>query len=188
MVQRADRYMVPWLEWAYCGCGDPTTTGPGDKQAIVRDPSKPPTGANLVEPTLHALVEPYPQVVAGTPSSWRFAVASKTFRLRYSTARAGSSGFFPPGSVTAIATPALVYAGRYAVRVNGGTVVSKAGASVLEVAACPGARSVSVTVSASGVSRSSCRAAALGPARRPGRRRPAHRRPATRRPRPPFTG
>ena len=24
-----DRFMVPWLEWAYCGCHDPTTSGPG---------------------------------------------------------------------------------------------------------------------------------------------------------------
>jgi endoglycosylceramidase len=30
MVARGDRFMVPWLEWAYCGCEDPTTSGPGD--------------------------------------------------------------------------------------------------------------------------------------------------------------
>ena len=51
-----------WLEWAYCGCGDPTTPGPGTTQAIVIDPAKPPAGANLELPTLRALVEPYPQV------------------------------------------------------------------------------------------------------------------------------
>jgi hypothetical protein len=36
--------LVPWLEWAYCGCSDPTTTGPGTKQAIVVDPREPPRG------------------------------------------------------------------------------------------------------------------------------------------------
>ncbi|HUO70388.1 MAG TPA: hypothetical protein VMU39_06395, partial [Solirubrobacteraceae bacterium] len=55
-LARADRFMVPWLEWAYCGCEDPTTTGPGTKQAILIDPSKPPRGSNLVRATLGALV------------------------------------------------------------------------------------------------------------------------------------
>ena len=36
MVARADRFRVPWLEWAYCGCGDPTTTRTGH-QAGDRD-------------------------------------------------------------------------------------------------------------------------------------------------------
>ncbi len=67
-VQRADRNMVSWLEWAYCGCNDPTTSGPGAQQAIVLDPSKPPRGSNLNLPTLRILVEPYPQLVAGTPA------------------------------------------------------------------------------------------------------------------------
>ena len=47
MVQRGDRYMVPWLEWAYCGCNDPTTSGPGAKQAIVLDPGP---AADRLEP------------------------------------------------------------------------------------------------------------------------------------------
>jgi endoglycosylceramidase len=102
MVKRADRFMVPWLEWAYCGCSDPTTSGPGDKQAIVRDPAKPPVGSNLVEPTLHALVEPYPQVVSGTPSSWGFDPATRTFSLRFSTS-AALGGRFPAGSITQVA-------------------------------------------------------------------------------------
>lgn len=171
MVSRADRYMVPWLEWAYCGCHDPTTSGPGDKQAIVRDPSKPPTGANLVEPTLHALVEPYPQVIAGTPSSWHFDPAARTFSLSYSTTRAGSSRRLRKWSLTEIAAPALVYGGRYGVQVSGGAIASPPGASVLEIASCPGAGSVSVTVSPAGRNRSSCRLP-----RRHRRRAPAARR------------
>ena len=36
----ADQHMVSWQEWHYCGCDDPTTSGPGDTQALVKDPSR----------------------------------------------------------------------------------------------------------------------------------------------------
>jgi endoglycosylceramidase len=159
MVALADRNMVPWLEWAYCGCSDPT--GAGNLEAIVLDPARPPTGANVVMPTLRALVEPYPQLISGTPLSWGFSSASKTFSFRFKTARAGGPGRFKAGAVTEIATPALVYAGRYAARVDGGEIVSRRGASILEIASCPRARMITVTVSASGRSHGSCRAARL---------------------------
>jgi endoglycosylceramidase len=171
MVQRADRDMVPWLEWAYCGCHDPTTSGPGDKQAIVRDPAKPPTGANLVTTTLHALVEPYPQLVAGTPQSWSFDSSSRTFTLKYSTARASGRGAFRRGAVTAIATPSMVYGRHYATSVNGARIVSRRGAGVLRLAACASARQITVTVTPGGRNQSRCQ-----PTRRKGRhRRHAHR-------------
>jgi endoglycosylceramidase len=145
-IRRADQSMVPWLEWAYCGCSDPTTSGPGAQQAIVLDPAKPPRGANLNLPTLRTLVEPYPQVIAGTPLSWGFAPSSRTFTLRYSTARADRHGRFAAGSVSEIATPALVYGGRYRAVVAGGVVISRLGAGVLRVASCRRAQTVSVTV------------------------------------------
>ncbi len=44
----ADEHMVSWQEWHYCGCDDPTTQGPGDVQAIVKDPARPPTGRQRV--------------------------------------------------------------------------------------------------------------------------------------------
>ncbi len=157
MVAREDRFMVGWTEWAYCGCEDPTTSGPGAKQAIVIDPRKPPRGANLVAGTLGALVEPYPQVVAGIPRAWRYDRAGRRFTLTYATARAGGHGRFPAGSVTEIAAPARVYAGRYAVVVSGGAIVSRTGAAQLAIAACPGARTVSVTVTPRGRSHGSCR-------------------------------
>lgn len=156
MVQRADRNMVPWLEWAYCGCQDPTTSGPGDKQAIVRDPAKRPSGANLVEPTLHALVEPYPQLISGTPESWSFDSATRTFTFSFRTARARGRGAFGRGAITTIATPRLVYAGRYATSVGGGRIVSKRKASVLQIAACPKVRQITVTVTPRGRNRSTC--------------------------------
>ncbi len=163
-VSRADRFMVPWLEWAYCGCQDPTTTGPGTKQAIVIDPSRPPTGSNLERSTLRALVEPYPQVIAGTPSAWSFNRSSRTFSLSYATARASGRGRFGRASLSEIATPALVYGGRYAAQVSGGAILSKRGASTLVVGACPGAKTITVSVTPSGRNRSSC---SLRPARRP---------------------
>jgi endoglycosylceramidase len=165
-VQRADRDMIPWLEWAYCGCSDPTTSGPGAEQAIVLDPRKPPRGANLNLPTLRILVEPYPQLVSGTPLSWGYTSATKTFSLRYSTARANGHGRFAARSLTAVATPGFVYGGRYAVQVSGGAIASRRGAGVLQVAACRGAKTITVTVRPSGRNRSSCRLARA--ARRPG--------------------
>jgi len=159
-VKRNDRAMIPWLEWAYCGCNDPTTSGPGDTQAIVKNPAQPPRGSNLVLPTLQALVEPYPQVIAGTPQRWSFDAGTRTFSFTFSTTRANGRGRFPARWVTEIATPRLVYGGRYAVTVAGGAIVSRRGASVLRIAACRRARKISVTVLPSGRSHASCRVAA----------------------------
>jgi endoglycosylceramidase len=165
-VQRADQDMVSWLEWAFCGCDDPTTSGPGAEQAIVIDPSKPATGSNLVLPTLRVLVEPYPQLISGTPLSWGFDASAKTFSFKYSTARASGRGRFGRGSLTAIATPPFVYAGRYGVHASGAAIVSRRGAGVLVLAACRGASTIAVTVSPRGPSQGSCRPAARAKPRR----------------------
>jgi endoglycosylceramidase len=154
MVRRADRTMVPWLEWSYCPCHDPTGATP---DPLVQDPARPPMGSNLGSLALRTLVVPYPQVIAGTPRSWGFDPAKKRFGLRYATSRATERGAFPAGSVTEIATPALIYGGRYAAQVTGGEIVSARGAGTLRVAACPRAHTVSVTVVPSGASRGSCR-------------------------------
>lgn len=113
------------------------------------DPHKPPRGSNVERSTLRALVEPYPQVIAGTPRSWSFDRATDTFRLSFSTRRAGTTRRFASGSITRIATPAIVYGGRYAVRLRGGKVISPRRAPVLEVASVRGAGDVSVTVTRS---------------------------------------
>jgi len=145
MVERADRNMVSWTEWHYCGCDDPTTSGPGAKQAIVLDPAKPPAGDNLKAVTLDQLVRPYPQVVAGTPESWSYA--DGTFRARW-TARKG---------VSEIALPARVYPKGYAAQVQGASITSAKGARVLRVQACNGAPEVAVTVSRSGTTTATCK-------------------------------
>ncbi len=163
MLKRADSDMVPWLEWSYCACQSPTDTG---QPGIIADPRKPPSGSNLIPGTLSALVEPYPQVIAGTPSPWSFDRTSRTFTLNYSAARASGRGRFGAGSLTEIATPALVYGGHYGVRATGAAIVSRPGAGVLVLAACRGARAIGVTVSPRGRSRGSCRPAVRAKPRR----------------------
>ncbi len=160
MVARADHYMVPWLEWAYCGCADPTTTGSGNQQAIVINPAKPPTGKNLEHGTLRALVEPYPQVISGTPRSWSYSRTSRTFTLAYLRRRASGRGFFPSGSVTEISTPRLVYGDHYAAHVTGGAIVSRPHASILLVASCPRSKKISVRITPGGHNHSACRVTA----------------------------
>jgi len=161
MVQRDDKNMIPWLEWSYCPCHDPT--GAASKNAVVRDPAKPLAGANLNAPGLDVLVEPYPQLVSGTPLSWGFDSSTRVFRLKYSTARAAGGRRFRAGSITEIAIPARVYSGRYAVRASGAALVSSPGAPVLVLASCRGARTATVTVrpARSARARSSCRSPQL---------------------------
>jgi endoglycosylceramidase len=162
MVALADSYKEPWLEWAYCGCSDPTTAGPGTTQAIVIDPAKPPIGSNLELSTLRALVEPFPQVVAGTPLAWGYDRSTETFSLRFATSRAGGAGRFGSWAVSEIATPPLVYGGRYAARVVGGAIVSARGAAVLRIAACPRVANIAVTLTPGGTSHGSCHVPSRG--------------------------
>jgi hypothetical protein len=165
MVDRSDRNMVSWQYWAYCGCNDPSTSGPGAAQAIVLDPAKPPSGANIEAPKLKILSRPYPQLVAGTPKRFAFDPATTTFRLDYTTARANGGAAFPAGAETEIALPARQYPSGYAVAANGAAILSARAAPVLRLTACPGAREVSVRVTPAGANGESCAAPAAGPAR-----------------------
>jgi endoglycosylceramidase len=143
MVERADKNMVSWTEWHYCGCNDPTTSGPGAKQAIVLDPAKPPTGDNLKTVTLDQLVRPYPQVVAGTPESWSYSDGS--FKARWIASKGSSE----------IVLPARDYPRGYAAQVQGGSIVSAKGARMLRVRAC--APEVAVTVTRTGTTTATCK-------------------------------
>jgi endoglycosylceramidase len=142
----ADQHLTGWMYWAYCGCDDPTTTGPGTEQALVFDPAQPPTGSNVDWAKMRALVTPYPELTAGTPTAYHFDRTSKVFTAQWSTARFGRLGRFGAGARTEISTPALVYPQGYAVAVTGGHVVSAPGARVLEIAQDAGALQVRVTV------------------------------------------
>src|SRR4051794_1643008 len=155
IVDYADQYMVGWQYWAYCGCSDPTTQGPGETQAIVKDPSKPPTGDNLKTVKLGVLVRPYPQLVAGAPKPWSFDEATKGSPLDYTTARAGG-GSFAGRPTTEVFVPARQYPSGYAARVEGAAIASAPGAEVLELQACPGASEVKLTVTKGGQSAADC--------------------------------
>jgi len=156
MVDRADRFMVGWQEWHYCGCDDPTTTGPGDTQAIVLDPAKPPVGDNLKTAKLAILSRPHPRAVAGTPLSFGFDSGSGTFSLDYSTVRADGSGAFPPGAETLVVLPARQYPQGYAVTVHGASIVSAPGDMMLRLQSCSGVSEIRLSVSRTGTTQQSC--------------------------------
>jgi endoglycosylceramidase len=133
-VGELDAALVPWVFWSYC-C------------EVVHSLAAPPAGANLVSPTLDALVEPYPLGVAGTPEGLSYDRASRTLTFTWSTARAGG-GSFPRGTVTSIVVPPFVYRGGYRASADGGSIVSACGASEVAVRAADGASSVTVTIAA----------------------------------------
>jgi endoglycosylceramidase len=154
-VEQADRHMVSWEYWHYCECQDPTTTGTGT-QAVVVDPAQPPTGSNVKQAKLDTLSQPYPQLVAGTPSGWQFDPATRTLQLTYSTKGPGGKKFarrVRKRSKRALrARQTEIFLGRarypkgYRVSVRGGGIASKPKAGVLKVLACPRRRNVTVTV------------------------------------------
>ena len=124
MVDRADRGMVSWQWWHYCGCDDPTTQGPGDVQALVRNPKRKPSGDNVFLDKLRALERPYPQAVAGTPERYFFDRGDRRFELAFSKRRPSGKGRFRRG-LTDIFVPRLQYPGGYRARVKGATVLSR---------------------------------------------------------------
>ncbi len=145
VVDLAMRHRIGWQYWAYCGCDDPTTTGPGTNQALVIDPAEPPRGSNVDWAKLRALAVPHPLRVAGTPTAYSFDRGTRRFTLRYRAARAGRpAGRFGPGSRTTVAVPRLLYPHGYRVRVTGARVVSEPGARILVLALRLGARKVEV--------------------------------------------
>jgi endoglycosylceramidase len=145
MVERADRHMVSWQWWHYCGCDDPTTAGPGDKQAIVSDPAQPPTGANVLADKLALIERPYPQIVAGTPTGWSFDAETKVFELDYSTT--APKGKRIRGKVkTVVYVPEIHYPDGYRVSVRGASIRSKPGSDLLVLQRTKRAQEVSVTL------------------------------------------
>ena len=152
-VAQADRFMQSWQWWHYCPCNDPTTAGPGETQAIVNDPSKPPDGDNVQDAKLGLLVRPYPQLTAGTPKSWGFDEASKAFRFEYAVDRA-------PGKLTEVYVPRRQYPKGYRARVDGAAVIERG--EVLKLAACAGAKAVKVELVDAGEEGVGCAPAVAG--------------------------
>jgi endoglycosylceramidase len=148
VVGDADASQLSWIEWAYCGCDDPTGTIPPRVEALVYRPGSPGTGSNVNEAKLKVLAEPYPRLVAGTPTAYAYNRATRELRLTYSTV-APDGHHFGNGACTAVEIPAVQYPSGYQVSVEGGRVISTPGAGVLEVAAASGASTVTVAVTPS---------------------------------------
>ncbi|HET9104226.1 MAG TPA: cellulase family glycosylhydrolase [Solirubrobacteraceae bacterium] len=157
MVALADRFMVPWTEWSYCSCHAPTDTG--GEQGMVIDPHQPKTGSNVQPTVVDSLAEPYPHVIAGTPTAWGYDRTSRTLSVAFSTRRASGVGGFPAGSISTLQAPSLDYPAGYHARLSGGAVVSARSAAAMSVASCPGASTVTITVMpGGGAPRNGCRA------------------------------
>jgi endoglycosylceramidase len=154
-IAQADRHMVSWEYWHYCECQDPTTTGTGT-QAVVVDPSQPPTGSNVKWAKLDVLSQPYPQLVAGTPNGWHFDPATRVFQLTYSTKGPGGKRFArrtrKRSKRDLKARQSEIFLGKsryptgYRVKAAGAKVISKRNAKRLRLVARPGRRAVTVTV------------------------------------------
>ena len=145
VVGLADASELPWIEWSYCGCGDPTGTIPSSIEALVYKAGEAGTGENVNEAKLKVLAEPYPTVVAGTPLSYSFASGTGTLQVLYAT-KAPDGSQFGLGACTAIEVPAVQYPHGYQVAVVGGRVLSSPTAGVLEVASTVTSGTISVTV------------------------------------------
>ncbi len=144
IVDYADNNLTGWMVWSYKNWGDPTTQaqGSGAQSLFMHDEDL----GSVKQAKLEVLERPYPQAVAGTPLSYGFEPRSKAFSLEYGTALPG--GGSGAGLETDIYIPALHYPRGYTVRVDGGRVVSEAGAAHLRIVADPDTDSVSVSVGA----------------------------------------
>ncbi len=141
VAAEADRNRVGWTEWTYSSNGRTDFAG---TPSLVHDPDKPPAGANVDAGQRGALLRVAPRVVAGTPADWSYDPATKVFRMRWSSARAGGGGRFGAGAISEVTVPEDLYPGGYAAAVAGGTVVSARRSTVLKIAG--GARSVSLVL------------------------------------------
>jgi endoglycosylceramidase len=142
----ADAQLMPWIEWAYCGCGDPTGSIPPDVEALVLDPSKAPSGKNVKTAKLKLLARPHPGAIAGTPAKLTFSSRSRKLSFTWTTARVDGHGRFAAGSCTSVFLPPTIYPRGYRVSVSGARVASAKSAGLLELDSLAGAKRISLRV------------------------------------------
>lgn len=102
VADAADAHMSSWQQWAWWN-EDPSSTRPDE--ILVLDPAEPPRGDNLHRDRLGALTRAYPQVIAGTPTSWSYDASTRTFSLDYDTRRADGAGRFQAGATSTVFVP-----------------------------------------------------------------------------------
>ncbi|GAA3208861.1 cellulase family glycosylhydrolase [Actinocorallia longicatena] len=135
VIRLADSRRMPWIEWTYCRCKDPTDGGTVD--GLVLDLTKPRSGANVNAARLKIMDEPYPQTVAGVPESYGFDPATRTFRFT----------FTPEGTAeTLVHASPLQYPGGYTAQVTGAKITSAPDAARLVLRANRGAKAVTLTL------------------------------------------
>jgi endoglycosylceramidase len=123
-----------------------TTSGPGNVQAIVKDPRKPPHGSNVLHRKLALLNRPYPQVTAGTPTSFDYDADTGAFRFAYST-KTPSGKVLPPRSKTTVYIPRRQYPDGYHAATKGASISRKGDSQHLKLTRKAGASKVTLTVS-----------------------------------------
>ncbi len=117
-TNEANKSLVGWTYWAWRYYNDPT--GSAD-EALV-------TSAGQLESTASVLSETYPEAIAGTPTAISFNPTTGAFLLRYLPNYAVSAP-------TVIFVPTQIhYPNGYCAKVSGGSVVSKPGKELLEIA------------------------------------------------------
>lgn len=146
VANSADAQMMSWQHWTWYGHD---VSAPRPNESIVKDPALPPTGDNLNRAKLDALIRAYPQVIAGTPTSYGYDAATHTFELTYSTHRAaaGAHGRFPAGSITRVFVPHRHFPNGIEVTRLVGATYRQTGQS-LELRSKPGARVVTIELRA----------------------------------------
>jgi len=134
---------VGWMYWSYKDWGDPTTQGQGSgAQSMFRNDAE---LSSVKQAKLAILERPYPQAIAGVPQFYGFDEDNGVFTMRYSTTLA-SGKKAPKGLQTSIHVPLLHYPDGYQVNVQGGRVVSPAGAKTLLIEAEDDASYVGIRV------------------------------------------
>jgi endoglycosylceramidase len=123
-----------WFYWAYCACGDPTTTGSGAKEALVLDPGRRPAGSNVERAKLRILAVPHPLRVAGTPRLYTYNRSRHILQVRWVPAKAGPlPGRFRRGAISTLVVPRIAYRHGYVAVASGADVVSGPDARILRV-------------------------------------------------------
>jgi endoglycosylceramidase len=121
----ADTNLDGWMYWAYKAWDDPTGQ-PATEGLFARDDDL----STLIAGKADVLIRPYPQAVAGTPTSLSWNSTMHEMQLAY---RAGSQH-----APTDVFVPARQYPRGYRVAVTGGRVASGPNATHLLVTAKPG--------------------------------------------------
>lgn len=141
----ADEIGSSWTYWDYA-YGNPQADKPYGSAEILKDLRYPPSGDNLIADRVDAIVRAYPRAVAGTPTTYAWDSATKTFTLEYTPARADKLGSFPAGSISEIFVPDRQFPNGYDVTAIGATVVSDPGAQILELSLTAGADKVELKI------------------------------------------